>query len=128
MVSLYYRQIFGADRVYALRPDEERDGADRARMIPSHRIPRLFGERVTLARLREGLDRGYAIRTTSLTANFDFAAFREKWDDQAIPLFALDPKGTLQVFSIRESPQPSPGWTLISLMPPVDASRNSNAG
>ena len=128
LVSLYYRQIFGADRVYALRLDEERDGTDRARMIPSHRIPRLFGERVTLARLREGLDRGYTIRTTSLTANFDFAAFREKWDDQAIPLFALDPKGTLRVFSVRESPQPSRGWTLISLMPPVDASRNSNAG
>ncbi|MDS4027831.1 MAG: cation:proton antiporter [Candidatus Contendobacter sp.] len=62
----------------------------------------------------------YAIRATTLTANFDFAAFRAKWDDRAIPLFALDPKGILRVFSTRELPQPSPGWTLISLMPPAD--------
>lgn len=120
LVGLYYRPLFGADHVYTLRLDEERDDAERARMIPSHRIPFLFGARITLARLQTGLDRGYAIRATTLTANFDFAAFRAKWDDRAIPLFALDPKGILRVFSTRELPQPSPGWTLISLMPPAD--------
>ena len=128
LAGLYYRPLFGADHVYTLRLDEERDGADRARMIPSYRIPFLFGERITLARLQTGLDRGYAIRATALTANFDFTAFCEKWDDRAIPLFALDPKVILRVFSTGESPQPSPGWTLISLMPPADTGRSSSAG
>ncbi len=128
LAGLYYRPLFGADHVYTLRLDEERDGADRARMIPSYRIPFLFGERITLARLQTGLDRGYAIRATALTANFDFTAFREKWDDRAIPLFALDPKGILRVFSTGEPPQLSPGWTLISLMPPADTGRSSSAG
>ena len=74
------------------------------------------------------LDQGHTIRATPLTANFDFAAFREKWDDRAIPLFALDSKGILRVFSTGESPRPSPGWTLISLMPPADAGGGSSAG
>jgi CPA1 family monovalent cation:H+ antiporter len=128
LAGLYYRPLFGTDQVYTLRLDEERDGADRTRMITSYRIPRLFGEQITLARLQEGLDQDYTIRATPLTANFDFAAFREKWDDRAIPLFALDPKGILRAFSTGESPQPSPGWTLISLTPPADTGRSSSAG
>lgn len=128
LAGLYYRPLFGTNHVYTLRLDEERDGANRARMIPSYRIPPLFSERITLARLQTGLDRGYAIRATALTANFDFTAFCEKWDDRAIPLFALDPKGILWVFSTGEPPQPSPGWTLISLMPPTDTGRSSSAG
>ncbi|MEI2769561.1 MAG: sodium:proton antiporter [Candidatus Competibacter sp.] len=124
LVSLYYRRLFGADRVFTLRLDIERDGVDRARMIPSYRIPRLFGEQITLARLQERLEQGYVMRTTSLTASFDFAGFREKWVDQAILLFAIDPKGILRVFSTGESPQPSPGWTLVSLTPPTDTNRH----
>jgi len=123
LAGLYYRPLFGTDHVYTLRLDEERDGADRARMIPSYRIPPLFSERITLARLQTGLDRGYAIRATALTANFDFTAFREKWDDRAIPLFALDPKGKLRVFSTRETLQPSAGWTVLSLLPPTEPNR-----
>ncbi len=125
LASLYYRPLFGAERVYTLRLDEERDHMNRARMVQIYRTPRLFGESVTLARLQNDLDQGYAIRATPLTTNFDFTAFRDKWGDQVIPLFALDPKGMLQVFSTRESLRPGPGWTLISLMPPTDASRNS---
>ncbi|MDG4549119.1 MAG: sodium:proton antiporter [Candidatus Contendobacter sp.] len=121
LASLYYRPLFGADRVYTLRLDEEHDDKDRARMMPSYRIPRLFGEQITLTCLQEGLDQGYALRATPLTANFDLAAFRDKWGDLAIPLFALDPKGILRVFSTGESPQPSPGWTLISLTPPPES-------
>lgn len=128
LIGLYYRPLFGADHVYALRLDEERDGANRARMVPSYRIPHLFGEQITLARLQESLDQGYIVRATSLTANFDLAAFHEKWNDRTIPLFALDPKGILRVFSTRESPRPSPGWTLVSLMPPADTARNSSVG
>ncbi|MDS4059879.1 MAG: sodium:proton antiporter [Candidatus Contendobacter sp.] len=119
LASLYYRPLFGADRVYTLRLDEERDDKNRARMMPSYRIPRLFGEQITLTCLQEGLDQGYTLRATPLTVNFDLAAFRDKWGDLAIPLFALDPKGILRVFSTGESPQPSPGWTLISLTPPA---------
>ncbi|HRD66002.1 MAG TPA: sodium:proton antiporter [Candidatus Competibacter sp.] len=128
LVSFYYRRALGTDRVYALRLDIERDEANRARMIPSYRIPRLFGEQITLARLREKLKQGYVIRATPLTASFDFLAFRDKWGNLAIPLFALDPKGILRVFSAGESLQPSPGWTVISLTPPADATRSSSAG
>ena len=81
----------------------------------------------TLARLQEALERGDSIRTTPLTATFGFEAFREKWGEQAIPLFALDPKGTVRVFSTQNIPQPEAGWTLISLMPTVANNKRSSA-
>ncbi len=128
LASLYYRPLFGANHVYTLRLDAERGSTDRTRIISSYRIPYLFGEQITLTRLQEGLDQGYTIHATSLTTNFDFAAFREKWDDQAIPLFALDSNGILRVFSTGEPPQPCPSWTLISLMPPADPDQGLAAG
>ena len=126
LACLYYRPLFGADRVYTLRLDEERDSINRNRVIPSYRTTRLFGEQITYARIQDLLDQGHNIRATPLTANFDFLAFRAKWDDRAIPLFALDPKGRLRVFSTREIPQPGAGWTVISLLPPVEPQRNGN--
>lgn len=119
LVSLYYRPLFGSDRVYALRLEKERDDNGHARMIKTHRIPRLFGETITLTRLQETLEQGGTIRAESLTANFDFAAFRAKWGEQAIPLFALDPEGQPRVFSGRESFRPDSGWTLLSLVQPT---------
>ncbi|MER2527133.1 MAG: sodium:proton antiporter [Candidatus Competibacter denitrificans] len=117
LVSLNYRPQFGAKRVYTLGLEDERDDTHRTRLIESHRVPRLFGESITLARLQEALERGDTIRATPLTTTFGFEAFREKWGEQAIPLFALDPKGKVRVFSTHSVPQPEAGWTLISLMP-----------
>lgn len=115
------------DQIYTLRLDEERDDADRVRIVHSYRTARLFGEQVTLNRLQERLDQGHAIHATPLTTNFDFAAFRNKWGEQAILLFALDPKNLLRVFSTRETLQPGPGWILISLLPPVEVTKGAEA-
>ena len=123
LAGLYFRPLFGAEHVYTLRLDEERDSINRNRVTPSYRTARLFGEQVTFARLQDRLDQGHTIRATPLTANFDFAAFREKWGEQTIPLFALDPKGKLRVFSTRETLQPSAGWTVLSLLPPTEPNR-----
>lgn len=117
LVSLNYRPQFGVKQVYTLGVDGEREDTHRNRLIESHRFPRLFGESMTLARLQEALERGDAIRATPLTATFGFEAFREKWGEQAIPLFALDPQGKVWVFSTESLPQPEAGWTLMSLMP-----------
>ncbi|MCC8998421.1 MAG: sodium:proton antiporter [Candidatus Contendobacter sp.] len=128
LASLYYRPLFGANHVYTLRLDVERNSTDRTRIISSYRIPYLFGEQITLTRLQEGLDQGYTIHATPLTTHFDFAAFRAQWEDRVIPLFALDSKGMLRVFSTRELLQPCPSWTLISLMPPADPDQGLAAG
>ena len=40
-------------------------------------------------------------------------------------VFAIDSKGALKAFSERETPQPQPGWTVISLLPP---SKNAETG
>ena len=127
LVSLNYRPQFGVKRVYTLGLETEREESHRTRLIESHRVPRLFDESITLARLQEALERGDSIRTTPLTATFGFEAFREKWGEQAIPLFALDPKGTVRVFSTQNIPQPEAGWTLISLMPTVANNKRSSA-
>jgi len=110
-VSLYYHPWFGAKRVYTLGLDGEREDTHRTRLIEFYRGPRLFGQSITVARLQEALDRSNTIRATSLTATFNFEAFRKKWGEQAIPLFAIDPKDKAWVFSTQSAPQPEAVWT-----------------
>ncbi|MCB1775923.1 MAG: cation:proton antiporter, partial [Candidatus Competibacteraceae bacterium] len=128
LVSLYYRPLFGADHIYSLRLDEERDSIHRNQVVLSYRTARLFGEHVTYARIHDRLMQGHAIRATPLTASFDLAAFRDKWGEEAIPLFALDPKGVLRVFSTRETPNLNAGWMLISLLPPTEPTKEAENG
>ena len=34
-----------------------------------------------------------------------------------MPLFTIDPRSHLHLFTARSSPVPGPGWTLVSLVP-----------
>lgn len=125
LVGLYYRPLLGAEHVYSLRLDHEHHERQRNRIRASYHTNRLFDEVATMGVLQERLNQGHTIRATALTATFDFAAFRQRWGEQAIVLFAIDSKGALKAFSERETPQPQPGWTVISLLPP---SKNAETG
>jgi hypothetical protein len=42
----------------------------------------------------------------------------EKHADKTLPLFAIDPKGILHLFTTDESVAVAPGWTLVALVIP----------
>ena len=42
--------------------------------------------------------------------------YQSSYGKQAVPLFALDPKGKLNVFFTASGLVPGPGWTLIGLV------------
>ncbi|MGD9017265.1 MAG: hypothetical protein PVH30_07760, partial [Desulfobacterales bacterium] len=51
-----------------------------------------------------------------------------------IPLFAIDPRGDIHVFTVEGPPEPTKGWTLISLkqdgegaVAPPDRRKGKNA-
>ncbi len=109
-----YRDQFGAREVFSLRIGGNPGGrADVARQGRT-----AFGDGVTYVDLSRRLYRGAEIRRTNLSENFTLAHFRDVHGDRATPLFAVDPKGNLEVFSSEYPLDPGPGWSIIALIDP----------
>ncbi|MCB1957263.1 MAG: hypothetical protein KDG55_16410, partial [Rhodocyclaceae bacterium] len=109
-----YRDQFGARDVFSLRIGGNASGrADVARQGRA-----AFGEEVNYVDLSRRLYRGAEIRRTNLSDTFTMAHFREVHGDRATPLFAVDAKGNLDVFSTDYPLEPGPGWSIIALIDP----------
>jgi len=119
LACVRYRNEFGLDSVFYLAAPEEETAAKPEKRIvtPRYNGRRLFGKTITFNQLAGLLDRGAEIRATPLTANFDFAAYRRRYTDDAVPLFAIDDKEDLHIFTAGTAVNPKPGWRIVSLLP-----------
>ncbi len=109
-----YRDQFGARHVFALKVGGNASGrADVARQGRT-----AFGEGVSYVDLSRRVYRGAEIRRTNLSDSYTMAHFREMYGERATPLFALDPKGRLEVFSAEYAVEPGPGWSIVALIDP----------
>lgn len=109
-----YRREFDEKHLYALPAEGAGNGDKQAAPLPAG-YP-AFGADVTFTRLSVALAGGAEIRETSLTESFDFDDYYRKYYKRAIPLFAIDPKGHLHVFTADTRLKPGPEWTLLSLV------------
>ena len=117
LVCVHYRQEFGRDRVYLLRvlPPQESNG--RAMLAGTLMAPPLFAEDMTHARFSELLAQGWRIKSTRLSATFDWPHFIEQYGSGTVLLFGVDEKGVLRVVSAHREVEPRPGWLVIALVP-----------
>ena len=119
LACVHYRQEFGREKVYRLRnlgPDEIRD---RAALPGSLLAPPLFSETMTHARFAELLQLGWRIKSTTLSATFDWPHFIEQYGSDTALLFGVEEKGALRVASTKRELEPKPGWLVIALVPPL---------
>jgi hypothetical protein len=75
-----------------------------------------FGNDVSYTRLSGLLSEDAEMHETRLSENFDFDAYYKKYYRKAIPLFAIDSRDRLRIFSAEHELKPGPGWTLLSLI------------
>jgi hypothetical protein len=118
LTCMQYRQVFGREGVYRLRILAPEKSHDRAAFAGTIQSKVLFGDGVTHARFREMLSRGWRVKSTQLTDNYDWPMFIEHNGHDAVLLFAIDTNGTLRVASSRQEIEPKPGWTVLVLVSP----------
>ena len=63
------------------------------------------------------LSDGADIHSTKLTDEFGFDEYYKKYF-RAVPLFAINPRGKLFVYTAESDLKPTAGWTIISLVVP----------
>lgn len=117
LACVKYRNEFATDAVFALKSPEENNVSEKRVVTARYRGSWLFSEDITLVQLAELLNQGAEIRTTLLTNSFDFNTYRRSYGKAAIPLFAIDDKERLHVFTADKAVKPKPGWRVMSLLP-----------
>jgi NhaP-type Na+/H+ or K+/H+ antiporter len=112
-----YKNEFGANNVFSLQTSEEKGVSEKQSIATHYAGPRLFGEDVTNAMLASLVSKGAEIRGTQLSEEFTYDDYRDKYGKGIIPLFALDGRGRLRVFTADSKLEPVAGWTVVSLLP-----------
>ncbi len=118
LAAARYRPEFGAARIYRIQTSTELGGSARRRDAPHRRGYQLFGEEVTWAKLSGLLNQGAQMHSTPLSESFGMEEYRAQYGERALPLFALDPQGRLQIFVVNGRMRPGAGWTLVALITP----------
>lgn len=107
-----FKGDFGPKRVFALRVGAREKG----RKAVSLAGLEAFGEGVNFVELSRRLARGAEIRQTNISEAFSFEQFRTNYGERAVPLFAIDPKGRVEVFATEAEVQPKAGWQVLALV------------
>jgi NhaP-type Na+/H+ or K+/H+ antiporter len=114
---LKYRNEFGHNRTYSLRTSEEKDSSEKNRVNDRYRSPRLFHESLTLQKLSSLIAQGAEVKSTRFSESFGWEEYREEYGKDAIPMFAIDERGKLSMFTDQHQPDIEAGNTLVALLP-----------
>lgn len=120
-----YKGVFGAKDVFALRVGGATGTNGRSDTAREGRTA--FSDKVGYIDLSRRLYRGAEIRRTTLSEAFTMEHFRNMHGDHATLLFAIDPKGRLEVFSAENALEPGPGWAVMALIDPASEKTGGTA-
>ncbi len=114
LAAIRYRSEFGRDAVYTL-PDSG-EVSEKEMIAQSHRGHLLFQPDASYSKLASFISKGAEVKATQITDDFTFEDFMNQPGKQIIPLFVLDEKNNLEIFTVGENLQLKPGSQVISLV------------
>lgn len=126
LAAVHFREVFGRAEIYQLPPQKET--GPRRETAPTHLRGRyLFAPQATYGQLDERFAQGAIVKSTRLSREFDYQAFRERHGEAALPLFVVSEAGSLLVCTADRPPAPRPGQTVIALVEaPADRARRGS--
>jgi hypothetical protein len=120
LASQRFSEVFGRAQVFQLSPSQNEKLTTRQRTegeMPRYLRGRpLFGEQVTYRDLDARFEEGASVKVTNISDTFSFESFRERYGEEALPLFVVTQAKTLSVFTGGSAPTPRPGQKLISIV------------
>lgn len=116
LAVLRFSELFDSQELFQILPYQANKGKEQD-YSPKHLRGRfLFGKGITYAQLRRMYYSGAVIKSTKLTKDFNFDAFKEFYGETAIPLFLINESKELVVLSTDTTPKPKPGHTIIAMV------------
>jgi NhaP-type Na+/H+ or K+/H+ antiporter len=112
---LHYRLELGRNNVFLIETAPTDKITDRVTLSRKINTEILFGRDITYSSLASALSEGGEIRTAKLTSEFGYDEFAQKYDSQATPLFAIDPRERFHIVTEKKRIHPEAGWSIIYL-------------
>jgi len=117
LAAMRYRTEFGKANIYTLQVMSEQEGDKKTGKPPVGK--QAFGENISFTQLSKLLAEGAEIHSTRLSDEFGIDEYNQQNIGRAVPLFALNSKGKLYIYSVGTDINPETGWTIISLISPA---------
>ena len=118
--ALHYRMELGKNNVYTLNSKPENGGSKTQQVSALRRGKSLFNAETTYDTLQTALTAGATIKITDLTEAFGMSELVKTHGEGILPLFAIDEREHIHVFSADEVVEPIAGWSVVSLVPQAD--------
>ncbi|WP_133135483.1 cation:proton antiporter [Legionella rowbothamii] len=114
LTAKHYRSIFSEKDIFSIQTVIPQPGQkeDKFNFKNSGRV--LFNSTLTYQNIDKLLAEGAKIKTTTITEQFSFEDYQAK-SNVNYPLFAIDPKNTIHVFSEENDFKPIKDWKIIGL-------------
>ena len=116
LASLRFKSEFGVQNIFELKTNREQTISEKHTHSTRHRGYQLFGEEITYGQIASLLRQGAEIKSTQLSDEYDYEAYISNRIEQLIPLFAIDQRQRLHIFTSEKEITPEPGWSVISLI------------
>ena len=121
LAFLRFKSEFGSENIYGLLTTREKLIPDKHRISTRHRGNQLFAENISYGTLANWLREGAEIHRTNLSEEYDFQKFLAAYPGRCVPLFAIDERKFLHIFTVEKNPEPGANWKIISLILPETA-------
>ena len=116
LACMNYIELFGRAGVFQL--SFKRAGHARHESVgPNQRGRLIFDRGTSWTQLNEAFARGATVKATTLSDEFTYEDFRERYGIYAIPMFVITGNKDLHVIAPGSDVEPDAGDTLISLIP-----------
>ena len=123
--AMHFRMELGANAIHVLQSKPEKMVSEKLQIPTKRRGSILFGKDVTYNKLSEMLKHGGEIRVTKLTENFTFKHYLQQHTTAVVPLFGLDQRKHLVIFTADREVDPGPGWSIIGLVVESDLDKKN---
>ncbi|HIF9108413.1 TPA: cation:proton antiporter [Photobacterium damselae] len=118
VACMHFMNDFGERSVYSLYGNRSNSNFNEKHYAAQERHGlTLFNQDVSYKKLASFINQGAEVRHTKISEAFSLEDYYEQYKTaQIIPLFAVDPKLNIHVFSSTIQPDVKAGWTMISLI------------
>ncbi len=108
-----FSRVFGSAGCYQLPPEPQGSKDTEHKHLHGRW---LFDEQANHTTMERNYAAGFIAKATRISDEFDYAAFRERYGQSAIPLFIIDVDRRLHVIMPESKTEPDPGDTLIAFV------------
>ncbi len=116
LALFHFDEVFSREEQYQLCSAEDSEELS-SKELPNHLKGRiLFGDDLDLGYLERLFYSGWTVKTTKLSEEFDFGAFKKYYKDNVIPMFLITKDRRLLVKTTDTKFDPKPGQTIIALI------------